>query len=54
VTEPAADAECSTESGGDTPEPAPSPDLTDLSTQETTPTRVVVAGTPRGTSFRKS
>ena len=47
VTEPAADAECSTESGGDTPEPAPSPELTDPSTQETTPTEVVVAGTPR-------
>ena len=41
------DAECSTESGVDTPEPAPSPELTDQSTQETTPTEVAVAGTPR-------
>ena len=28
MMEPVADAECSTESGGDTPEPAPSPELT--------------------------
>ena len=41
------DAECSTESGVYTPEPAPSPELTDQSTQETTPTEVAVAGTPR-------
>ena len=41
-----ADAECSTESGGDTLEPAPSPELSDQSTQDTTPTGVVVAGTP--------
>ena len=47
MTEPATDAEFSTESGGDTPEPAPRPELTDPSTQETTPTGVVVAGTPR-------
>ena len=47
MTEPAADAGCSTESGGDTLEPAPRPELTDQSTQETTPTGVVAAGTPR-------
>ena len=47
VTEPVTDAECSTESGGDTPEPVPSPGLTDHSTQETTPTVVAGAGTPR-------
>ena len=47
VMEPVTDAECSTESGGDTPEPAPSPELSDQSTQETTPTGVAVAGTPR-------
>ena len=47
VREPVTDAECSTESGVDTPEPAPSPELTDQSTQETTPTEVAVAGTPR-------
>ena len=47
VTEPVTDAECSTESGGDTPEPVPSPGLTDKSTQETTPTVVAGAGTPR-------
>ena len=46
VTEPVADAECSTECGGDTPEPAPSLELTDQSTQETTTTGVAVAGTP--------
>ena len=38
------DTECSTKSGGETPEPAPSPELTDHSIQETTPTGV---GTPR-------
>lgn len=47
VTEPAADAKCSTESEGDTPEPAPSLELTDQATQETTPIGVIVAGTPR-------
>lgn len=47
VTEPAADTECSTESGGETPEPAPSHELTDHFTQKTTPTGVVVAGTLR-------
>ena len=47
MTEPAADPECSTESGGDTSEPAPSPELTDQSTQGTTPTGVVVSGAPR-------
>ena len=47
VTEPVTDAECSTESGGDTPEPVPSPGWTDKSTQETTPTLVAGAGTPR-------
>lgn len=47
MIEPAADAECSTESGGDTLEPAPSPELTDQSTQETTPTGVAVVSTPR-------
>ena len=47
VTEPGTDAECSTESGSDTPEPVPSPGLTDQSTQETTPTGVAGAGTPR-------
>jgi len=47
VTEPVTDAECSTESGSDTPEPVPSPGLTDQSTQETTPTGVAGAGTPR-------
>ena len=35
VMEPVTDAECSTESGGDTPEPAPSPEFSDHSTQET-------------------
>ena len=45
VTVPATDAECSTESGGDTSEPVPSPGLTDQSTQETTPTVVADAGT---------
>ena len=47
VMEPVIDAECGTESGNDTPEPAPSPELTDQSTQETTPTGVALAGTPR-------
>ena len=35
-----------TESGGHTPEPVPSPGLTDQSTQETTPTGVAGASTP--------
>ena len=47
VTKPETDAECSTESGGDTPEPVPSPGLTDQSTQETSPTGVAGVGTPR-------
>ena len=41
------DAGCSTESGVDTREPAPSPELTNQSTQETTSTGVAVAATPR-------
>ena len=48
VMEPVTDAECSTESGGDTPEPAPSPEVSDQSTQEPTPTGVAAAGTPHG------
>ena len=44
---PAGDAECNTESGGDTPEPALGPECADQSTQETTPTGVAVAGSPR-------
>ena len=45
AVEPADDAECSTESGVITPEPAPSPELADRSTQETAPTVVTVSGT---------
>ena len=45
LTEPITDAECSTESQGDTPEPAPSPGFTDQSTQETIPIGVAGAGT---------
>lgn len=45
--EPVTDAEYSTESGGDTPDLAPSSALTDQPVQETTPTGVTVAGTPR-------
>ena len=51
LTEPVTDAECSTKSGSDTPEGATSPELTDQSTQETTPTGVTVA---QPESLRKS
>ena len=44
AVEPADDAECSTESGVITPEPAPSPELADRYTQETTPTVVTTSG----------
>ena len=47
VIEPMTDAECSTKSEVDTPEPAPSPEATDQSTRETTPTGVAVGGTLR-------
>ena len=52
VMEPVTDAECSTESAGDALESAPSPELTDQSTPETTPTRVAVVG--YSVSLRKS
>ena len=53
VTEPVTDAECSTESGGDAPEPVPSAGLTDQSTQETTPTGVAGAGTLPSSKFTR-
>ena len=41
------EAKRNTKTGGDTPEPPPSPELTDQITQETTPTGLAVAYTPR-------
>ena len=46
VIEPTVDAECSTKSGGDTPELTSSPEMTDQSTNGNTPTGVAVAGAP--------
>ena len=45
VIEPTADTEVSTESRGDTLQPAPIPELTNKCPQETAPTGVPVAGT---------
>ena len=44
VTEPVTDAECSTESGGDTPEPVPSPELTDQTPPPPPPPRTHLCG----------